>query len=261
MIKTKDEGVQNLSGRKKDKKSKKNSKVFPIISFGVAASAFFSLVAMRGSAYDVVLTLGVSALAAGLVWLIVRAKRQQAETTAAETTEAPDAPATAEKKSYGSKIDPIIEEGNRALAEMGRLYASIQDREVRQKINEIMRITDKIMQDAIQDPADVPQIKKFMNYYLPTTIKLLNAYDRMGMQGIEGENVDKSMRNINEMLDTAIEAYKKRLDSLLANQALDIETDIAVLNTMLERDGLTGSRDFTADNEQSAQGQARGATM
>ena len=124
-----------------------------------------------------------------------------------------------------------------------------------------MRITDKIMQDAIQDPADVPQIKKFMNYYLPTTIKLLNAYDRMGLQGIEGENVDKSMKNINEMLDTAIVAYKKRLDSLLANQALDIETDIAVLNTMLERDGLTGSRDFTADNEQRAQGQARGATM
>ena len=125
----------------------------------------------------------------------------------------------------------------------------------------LLRFVLRSLQDAIQDPADVPQIKKFMNYYLPTTIKLLNAYDRMGLQGIEGENVDKSMKNINEMLDTAIVAYKKRLDSLLANQALDIETDIAVLNTMLERDGLTGSRDFTADNEQRAQGQARGATM
>ena len=62
------------------------------------------------------------------------------------------------KKSYGPEIDPIIEEGNRALSEMGRLYLSIKDTDVRMKINEIMRITDKICQDAIDDPADIPQI-------------------------------------------------------------------------------------------------------
>ena len=148
------------------------------------------------------------------------------------------------KKSYGPEIDPVIAEGNRALSEMGRLYMSIQDPEVRQKINEIMRITDKITQDAISDPSDIPQIKKFMNYYLPTTIKLLNAYDRMSALGVQGENVDKSMKSINDMLDQAIEAYKKRLDSLFENQALDIETDIEVMNTMLAREGLSGDKDF-----------------
>ena len=127
---------------------------------------------------------------------------------------------------------------------MGRLYLSIQDTEVRSKINEIMRITDKIVQDAIADPSDIPQIKKFMNYYLPTTIKLLNSYDRMSAIGVEGENLDKSMKNINDMLDAAIIAYKKRLDSLFANQALDIETDIDVMNTMLAREGLTENKDF-----------------
>ena len=153
------------------------------------------------------------------------------------------------KKSYGPEIDPILEEGNRALSEMGRLYMSIKDPEVRSKINEIMRITDKITQDAIDDPKDIPQIKKFMNYYLPTT-KLLNAYDRMSALGIEGENLDKSMKNINEMLDAAIIAYKKRLDSLFANQALDIETDIEVMNTMLAREGLTGTGDFDVDAQE-----------
>ena len=121
---------------------------------------------------------------------------------------------------------------------------SVQDVEVRRKINELMRITDKITQDAIHDPSDIPQIKKFMNFYLPTTIKLLNAYDRMSAQGIEGENLDKSMKNINDMLDQAIEAYKKRLDSLFENQALDIETDIEVMNQMLAREGLSGGKDF-----------------
>jgi 5-bromo-4-chloroindolyl phosphate hydrolysis protein len=127
---------------------------------------------------------------------------------------------------------------------------SIKDPQVRGKINEIMRITDKITQDAIDDPKDIPQIKKFMNYYLPTTIKLLNAYDRMSSLGIEGENLDKSMKNINEMLDAAIVAYKKRLDSLFANQALDIETDIEVMNTMLAREGLSGGSDFDVDAQE-----------
>lgn len=152
--------------------------------------------------------------------------------------------AAAAGTSYSPEVSAILAEGNRALSEMGRLYMSIKDPEVRGKINEIMRITDKIAQDAISDPSDIPQIKKFMNYYLPTTIKLLNAYDRMSAQGIEGENLGKSMKSINDMLDTAIEAYKKRLDSLFANQALDIETDIQVMNTMLAREGLSGGKDF-----------------
>jgi len=174
-------------------------------------------------------------------------KRRQAEEKAAANVSA--ARSGQPIVSYGPEIDPILKEGNRALAEMGRLYASIKDVQVRQKINELMRITDKITQDAIADPSDIPQIKKFMNYYLPTTIKLLNSYDRMSAQGIEGENLNKSMASINEMLDEAIVAYKKRLDSLFENQALDIETDIEVMNTMLAREGLTGRKDFEINQE------------
>ena len=187
-----------------------------------------------------------------------KAPRKTVDTTVrkvgepAETREAsqPQAqPKPVEKKSYGPEVDPIIEEGNKALSEMGRLYMSIKDPEIRVKINEIMRITDKIVQDAIADPSDIPKIRKFMNYYLPTTIKLLNAYDRMDSQGIEGENIDKSLKNISEMLDAAISAYKKQLDSLFANQALDIETDIAVMNAMLNREGLSDKKDFNIKDQ------------
>lgn len=168
----------------------------------------------------------------------------EAEVKAEEPANPEPEKAKPEAKSYGPEVDAILAEGNRALSEMGRIYMSIKDVEIRKKINEIMRITDKITQDAIEDPSDIPQIKKFLNYYLPTTIKLLNAYDRMSAQGIEGENLDKSMKSITEMLDTVIVAYKKRLDSLFANQALDIETDIEVMNTMLAREGLAGDKDF-----------------
>ncbi len=201
-----------------------------------------------------------STLVGVMVWRIGERKARkaaEAERRAQQAKAEAAAKSAPQKKSYGPEIDPILEEGNRALAEMGRLYASIKDPDVRMKINEIMRITDKITQDAVNDPSDIPQIRKFLNYYLPTTIKLLNAYDRMSAQGIEGENLDKSMRNINEMLDTVIEAYKKRLDSLFANQALDIETDIEVMNSMLAREGLAGGKDFDIKSDTAQVSQAQ----
>lgn len=215
--------------------------VFAII--WLFSAAFFPLYELWG----ILLTLGLCSLGAFIAGKASAKRAMKKEKAAAEEAAAKaaeEAKKHPKKKSYGPEVDPILEEGNRALSEMGRLYMSIKDPEVRSKINEIMRITDKITQDAIDDPKDIPQIKKFMNYYLPTTLKLLNAYDRMSALGIEGENLDKSMKNINEMLDAAIEAYKKRLDSLFENQALDIETDIEVMNTMLAREGLIGNSDF-----------------
>ena len=229
---------------------KNKSKVWPVIFAGVFVGAWVLAGVMDWTLALKILTVLTSAgAAAGLAALILKgrasrkAKKLERERQKQEKQK-PSAVTAPQKKSYGPEIDPIIQEGNRALSEMGRLYMSIKDTEVRQEINELMRITDKITQDAIADPSDIPQIRKFMNYYLPTTIKLLNAYDRMSAQGIEGENLDKSMKSINEMLDAAIVAYKKRLDSLFENQALDIETDIEVMNTMLAREGLSGMKDF-----------------
>jgi hypothetical protein len=226
-------------------RNKKKKRVAPLYAFAgswVVLSILLPLYRIWGLALAIV----ISGLCSYLVGKH-NAKADIAEAESAKQAEA--AKAVPGKVSYGPEIDPIIEEGNRALGEMGRIYASVKDVEVRKKINELMRITDKITQDAIHDPDDIPQIKKFMNYYLPTTIKLLNAYDRMSAQGIEGENVDKSMSSINEMLDQAIVAYTKRLDSLFQNQALDIETDIEVMNQMLAREGLAGGKDFDIQQE------------
>ncbi|MBQ9686297.1 MAG: 5-bromo-4-chloroindolyl phosphate hydrolysis family protein [Oscillospiraceae bacterium] len=220
----------------------KRSKLWPLYGFAGSWAASAAVLPMY-KGWAIVLAAVIAALVAFLLGRS-SAKKDLKKEQAAQAKVKEQAKAAAPKKSYGPEIDPIVAEGNRALSEMGRLYMSIKDTEVRQKINEIMRITDKITQDAIADPSDIPQIKKFMNYYLPTTIKLLNAYDRMSAQGIEGENLDKSMKSINDMLDAAIVAYKKRLDSLFENQALDIETDIEVMNTMLAREGLSGTKDF-----------------
>jgi len=169
----------------------------------------------------------------------VNQKKAEAERPAAQPAAAPAQAAPAKKKkTYPPEVQAVVDEGERAHKELEHLYATIPDLAVKAKIRELINVSDKIIEDAVNDPSDVPQIKKFLDYYLPTTIKLLNAYDRMGAQGIEGTNISGTMQSINEMLDTAIAAYKKLLDSLFADQALDVETDIEVMNTLLKREGL-----------------------
>ena len=201
-------------------------------------------------------TLGIVAALSLLGYSIVRviagsaerrktaAAQEEPQTQAQPQTQTQQAEAASAAESgkrqpnYPPEVQTVVDEGERAHKELERLYFTIPDLKVKRKIKEIMEISDKIIADAIDDPSDVPQIKKFLDYYLPTTIKLLNAYDRMGAQGIEGQNITGTMNSINEMLDTAIDAYKKLLDSLFANQAMDVETDIAVMNTLLQREGF-----------------------
>ena len=169
-----------------------------------------------------------------------REAAEAAEKAKKEAEEAAQKAKEAAESKYSPEVNAIIKDGRVALAEMSRLRQSIPNKDVKEKIDEICVVSDKIVRDAIDDPSDVPQIRKFLDYYLPTTIKLLNAYDRMGSQGVEGENITGSMQSIESMLDTTIAAYKKQLDALFANQANDIQTDIEVLNSLLAREGLGG---------------------
>ena len=141
------------------------------------------------------------------------------------------------------KIDKLLAEGVTAVNEMARLRDSIKSAEVKNKIDEIISITDKICKDLIDDPSDYRQVKHFADFYLPTTMKLLNTYDRMSSLGGMGKNITGTIERIETILDTTLEGYKKQLDALFADQALDIETDIVVLKTMMQKEGLTG-KDF-----------------
>ena len=169
-----------------------------------------------------------------------KAEAEAAAAQAAEAEKAAEPEAKEEESPYSPEVQAIVKEGRVALKEMGRLYNSIPKPEIRSRINQLMAVSDQIIRDAIDDPADVPQIRKFLDFYLPTTIRLLNAYDRMSAQEYAGENITGSMERIEEMLDTTIEAYKKQLDALFANQAANIQIDIDTMNTMLAREGLGG---------------------
>lgn len=149
-------------------------------------------------------------------------------------------PAPAPVTTGDPERDQLLEEGRRAVAELTRLRRTIRDPSVQSRVDELAALTDKIFKDIADDPQDVPQVKRFAGYYLPTTMKLLNAYDRMSGEAA-GENVSGTLKRIEDILDTTVAAYRKQYDALFANEALDIETDITVLESMLKREGLSGS--------------------
>ncbi|MBQ3276318.1 MAG: 5-bromo-4-chloroindolyl phosphate hydrolysis family protein [Oscillospiraceae bacterium] len=221
----------------------------PIYTF-LAVWLIFALMGVRmDHLAGLLITLGVGIIAGVGVSALLKRRDKKADEKGAKDAEAAakaweaeqaKAAKAEEKSPYSPEVQAIISEGRTALKEMGRLYKSIPDPTIREKINELMAVSDKIVRDAIDDPGDVPQIRKFLDYYLPTTIKLLNAYDRMSAQDIQGENISGSMERIEDMLDTTIDAYKKQLDALFANQAADIQMDIEIMNGMLAREGLGG---------------------
>lgn len=145
------------------------------------------------------------------------------------------------QESTGSpEIDALIAERDRAVSEMRRLNDSIKDPKISAQISHLEATTGKIIGAVVDKPAKLPQLRKFMNYYLPTTLKLLNAYDRMDATGVSGANIDGTKGKIEDMMDTICKAFDKQLDALYGEEALDISTDITVLENMLAQEGLTG---------------------
>lgn len=145
-----------------------------------------------------------------------------------------------EPKTTGNpELDKMIEDGKKAIAEMKRLDDNIADPTISAQIVRLQQLAGKIFAQVEQNPEKLPQIRKFMNYYLPTTLKILNAYDRMGEQGVVGENITSTMEKVEGMMDTIIKAFEKQLDNLFGAEAMDISTDMVVLENMMAREGLT----------------------
>lgn len=139
-------------------------------------------------------------------------------------------------------LDKVLKDGAMAISEMKRLNDSIADPEVSADIEQLEQVCGKIFDLVKADPKKLPQIRKFMDYYLPTTLKLLNAYDRASAAGISGENIDATKARVAGMMKTIVAAFQKQLDALFGDTALDISTDITVLETMMVQEGLSSRK-------------------
>lgn len=196
------------------------------------AAAVFAVYALVFPMYSAIHLL-ISALVTASAWLIADRLIKPVTEYVAEPESSP-----MPKVSHGEEIDAILAEAEKAHAEMERLSASIADSEISKRIERLSALSDRIAADAIDDHSDVRQIQKFQSYFLPSTVGLLNTYDRMSAQELEGDNLTSAKTRIREMLDTEIKAFEKQLDALYANDAMSIDADIRVMQRLLEREGL-----------------------
>lgn len=138
-----------------------------------------------------------------------------------------------------SQLQQVLDKGNAFIAEIRRCNDEIPGVEISEKISRMEQIVQKIFDRAQKHPEIVPDLQKLMDYYLPMTVKLLNAYADMDAQSIQGENIQNAKREIEQSLDTLNQAYEKLFDSVFMETALDVSSDISVLHTMLAQEGLT----------------------
>ena len=134
--------------------------------------------------------------------------------------------------------DAMISRGQDMLHQIRSENDAIPDEVLSGQMDELEHLCVQIFKTVAEKPGKAPQIRKFMDYYLPTTLKLLGSYQRLSQQNVKGENITSTLFNIAGMMHTVADAFEKQLDSLYAEEAMDISADITVFETLLKQEGF-----------------------
>lgn len=137
------------------------------------------------------------------------------------------------------EVKAVLQKGNEYILSIRKSNDAIPGEEISEKIYRIELLVRRIFQQTEAHPENVQDLDKFMEYYLPMTIKLLKAYEELDRQQVQGENIVSSKHEIENTLDTLNMAFEKLLDNLFRDTAWDVSSDISVLQTLLAQEGLT----------------------
>ena len=130
------------------------------------------------------------------------------------------------------------------LDELRAVNDAIPDEVMSDKISRLEAVSAKIFEQAKSDPDKLPKMRKFMDYYLPPSLKLLKTYAELEAQNVEGENITESKHRIEQTMDMLVHAFETQLDQLFQDDAMDVSADIDVMRNMLRADGLTDDAPF-----------------
>ncbi len=141
------------------------------------------------------------------------------------------------------ELRDTIEIGKSYIEEIGNISDCLQEKEVSEKLNKLKNIVSQIFKNIENNPRKLSEVNKFTNHYLPMTLKLVNAYKELTEQAVQGDNIKNAKSEIEKAIDSINTAFEKLLDDLFEEIALDISTDISVLETLFTQEGLT-KKDF-----------------
>lgn len=125
------------------------------------------------------------------------------------------------------------------LRHIREINDDIDNPDLSAKLDRIQELTAKIFRLLDEDPEKAADLRSFMNYYLPQTLKILENYAKLEEQDVDGDNIRETKEKIEGMMDKIVDGYEAQLDKLFADDALDISADLKVMESMLEKDGLT----------------------
>jgi len=140
--------------------------------------------------------------------------------------------------SLSPEVRKAIDEGRQFVQKIRDANRDIPGEEISRKLDRLEEVTGKIYDYVETHPEKFPEIKKFTEYFLPTTLKLLDAYREFDYQPVKGDNISSAKKEIEDTMDTINSAFENLLDSLFEDAAMDISTDISVLETMIAQEGL-----------------------
>ena len=144
----------------------------------------------------------------------------------------------AEEPVVDQEIPETDDQTGATLRRIRQVNDAIADPDMSEKIFKIEELTAKIFRLLEERPEKAGELRSFMSYYLPQTLKILESYSKMEAQGIEGENITEAKAKIEGMMDKLVDGYETQLDKLFADDVLDISADLKVMEQMLEKDGL-----------------------
>lgn len=172
-------------------------------------------------------------------------EEEKKEVNQQEEKQSASVPEHEQPKSTGNpELDAVVNQGRQSVERIRQLNDDIPDFKVSAQLKQIEVLTASIIDQVEKKEDKLKQTRQFMNYYLPTTIKLLEQYVQMQDVGLRGENISAGMKQIEELLDKVIVAFQKQLDSLFERDVVDITADIQVMEQMMAAQGLTQKRDF-----------------
>ncbi len=205
-----------------------------IIAFG-GVFALFSVLFHPHSIGAYVLALVLSALAGA----IIRTMAQGLDLSTPEKT--PESLKKMEGETGVEEVDAILERGRAMIREIRTENDLIPDEGLSASLDELENKCAEVFRTVYEKPAKASQIRKFMEYYLPTTLKMVKAYRTLDERSVNGAEAQAAKQRIQDALKVVLKACDKMLDNLYRDDMLDITTDIDVLEQMLKRDGLTQS--------------------
>lgn len=227
-------------------KKNNNSKAFVIACLTIGAVVvLFSLIFKLYRWQHYLIAAGVALLAGRIVYIMAQGLDTSKQAPAQQSI----------PKTGNSAVDTLVDKGQEMMAQIRHKNDLIPDAELSSQMDQLEDVTNRIFRTVAEKPDKAPQIRRFMDYYMPTTLKMLEGYRKMDERQVAGKEAQATRAQIREAMSTVLKAFDKQLNALYQDDMLDLSTDIDVMETMLRQDGLIDSG--MKQQQETAQAQAQ----